>query len=161
MCSYNARCVKSSMLKYLRGLGGELLHERPRSLLSYTLLYSPSRALRLQRRTLRTSDRWSVWSVWSVATTVHDLDLSGQMYSWCAWSSSCCWMGAARNLQGVAHVPLVGPVLHRSCTKDRHCGSGSIDDLQYIVICLSDVWNAFENNDDHNVDVTEQRRLLG
>ena len=31
---------------------------------------------------VHTHDRWSVWSVWSITTTVHDLDLSGQIDPW-------------------------------------------------------------------------------
>ena len=92
-------------------------------------------------QTFRTSDRWSVWSVWSIPTTVHDLDLSGQVDvwsvwsipttvhdldlsgqtdSWSVWSSSNVAAWEPYNLQYLAHVSWVGLVLCRSCTTSHN-----------------------------------------
>ena len=69
------------------------------------------------RRTFLTSDRWSV------PTTVHDLDLSGQMHSWSEGSHVVGWEPYYPHAP--VHLSWVGSVLDRSCTTFRNVTSGS------------------------------------
>ena len=71
--------------------------------------------------TPRTDDLYDLYHLFPL----HNLDLSGQLYSWCVWSIAHVAAWEPYNLHDLGQVSWDGSVLYRSCTASRNGRLGS------------------------------------